>query len=169
MKFGPRRDRKRHPRSQVRRGPQPPPIGAFPRQRRLAGRTKPAPYAIRGHRAQLGPLDRAHRAGRAAGHHQDPATTLLLPGRTHPLAKPAASPCISPRAGPGETNSTAPGPIARSATPFLTTPRRSTFPPDYPTVWPSSAQAGLLTVSAGGLASKIAPSLLPQAVKTPLA
>ena len=34
----PRRDRERHPRPQVRRGAQPPPLGTLPRQRRLAGR-----------------------------------------------------------------------------------------------------------------------------------
>ena len=51
----PRRDQERHPRPQVRRGAQPPAIGPLPRQRRLAGRP--------GHRPQLGPLDRAYRAG----------------------------------------------------------------------------------------------------------
>ena len=38
---------------------------------------------------QLGPLDRAHRSGRAGGDHQDPATPLLLPRRTaHPFGAP---------------------------------------------------------------------------------
>ena len=49
----PRRDRERHPGSQVRRGAQPSPIGPLRRQRRLAGRP--------GDRPQPGPLDDAHR------------------------------------------------------------------------------------------------------------
>ena len=116
----PRRDRKRHPRSQVRRGPQPPPMGAFPRQRRLAGRTELDPYTIRGHCAQLGPLDHAHRAGRAGGHHQDPAPTLLLPGRTHHPQSPPHHPASPPGLALAKPIQQCPGPIAPSATPFLT-------------------------------------------------
>ena len=71
----PRRDRERHPGSQVRRGAQPSPFGTLPSQRRLAGRP--------GHRSQPCSLDNAHRLGRAIGDHQDTATTLFLPGRTH--------------------------------------------------------------------------------------
>ena len=51
------------------------------RQRRLAGRA--------GARPQPGPLDSAHRSGRAPGNHQNPSAALLLPGRTaHPLGTP---------------------------------------------------------------------------------
>ena len=80
----PRRDRERHPRPEVRRGAQPPALGPLPGQRRLAGRP--------GHGPQLGALDHAHRLGRAGGNHQDPAATLLLPGRTsHPQVPPPHS------------------------------------------------------------------------------
>ena len=68
----PRRDRKRHPRSQVRRGPQPPTIRALSRQRHLAGRPDHGP--------QPGPLDHAHRLGRAV------ATTKTLRRRFFSLA-----------------------------------------------------------------------------------
>ena len=44
----PRRDRECHSRPQVRRRPQPSPLGPIPSQRRLAGRPEPAPYSIRG-------------------------------------------------------------------------------------------------------------------------
>ena len=77
----PRRDRKRHPRPQVRRGTEPSPIRTLCRQRRLDGRP--------GHCTQPRPLDRPHRSGRAGGDHQDPQTTLLRPGRTaHSLGTP---------------------------------------------------------------------------------
>ena len=78
----------------------------------LAGRPEPAPYSIRGHRPQPGTLDGAHRSGRATGHHQDPAATLLRPGRTaHPLGAPphfTSAPYIFPSVGPGKTSSVAP-------------------------------------------------------------
>ena len=78
----PRRDRERHPGPQVRRGPQPSPLGALRRQRSLAGGA--------GHGPQSGPLDPAHRSGRDAGNHQDPSATLLLPGwKDHPQGPPA--------------------------------------------------------------------------------
>ena len=65
------------------------PSGRLPRQRRLAGRTEPAPYSIRGHGPQPGPLDNAHRPGRAGADHQDPPTTLPLSRRTaHPQGAP---------------------------------------------------------------------------------
>ena len=65
------------------------PSGRLPRQRRLAGRTEPAPYSIRGHGPQPGPLDNAHRPGRAGANHQDPPTTLPLSRRTaHPQGAP---------------------------------------------------------------------------------
>ena len=56
-------------------------------------------------------------------YHQDPAATLLLPGRTHHPQGPHASPCTFPRAGPGKTSSVAAlAPIASPAAPFLTPP-----------------------------------------------
>ena len=71
----------RHPRPQVRRGAEPSTFGALPRQRRLPGGTGDGP--------QLGTLVHAHRSARAGAHHQDPAATLLLPGRTpHPQGPP---------------------------------------------------------------------------------
>ena len=77
----PRRDRECHTRPQVRRRPQPSPLGPLPRQRRMAGRPDDGP--------QPGPLDRADRSGRADSHHQDPPAAVLLPGRTaHPLGTP---------------------------------------------------------------------------------
>ena len=54
---------KRHSRPEVRRGVESSPLGPLRRQRRLAGRTEPAPYSIRGHGPQPGPLDNAHRPG----------------------------------------------------------------------------------------------------------
>ena len=96
----PCRDRERHPRPEVRRGPQSSSLGTLPRQRRLAGGA--------GHGPQSGSLDGAHRPGRAGGYHQDPAATLLLPRRTHHPARPVASPCICPNTGPGKTSSVAP-------------------------------------------------------------
>ena len=68
-------------RSQVRCGAEPPALRAFPRQRRLAGGT--------GHRPQPGPLDGTPRSARTDVHHQDPPTTLLLPGRTHQPQSPS--------------------------------------------------------------------------------
>ena len=77
----PRRDRECHTRPQVRRRPQPSPLGPLRRQRRLAGRPDDGP--------QPGPLDGADRSGRADSHHQDPPAAVLLPGRTaHPLGTP---------------------------------------------------------------------------------
>ena len=49
---------------------------------RVAGRPSAGP--------QPGPLDCAHRSGRAGGDHQDPPAAVLLPRRTaHPLGAPA--------------------------------------------------------------------------------
>ena len=65
------------------------PANPEPAEGGLAGRT--------GHGPQLGPLDNAHRPGRAGGNHQDPPTTLLLPGRTaHPQGAPP-HPAPAPR------------------------------------------------------------------------
>ena len=52
---------------------------------------------------QPGPLDGAHRSGRAGGDHQDPSATVLLPGRTaHPLGTPPP-PLHLPQRWPWET------------------------------------------------------------------
>ena len=107
MGFWPRRDRECHPRPEVRRGAQPSPLGAFPRQRRLAGRP--------GHRPSPGSLDLTHRAGRGGGDYQDPPATLLLSGRTpHPqgaaphTASPPGLALAKPvQLRPGETESPA--------------------------------------------------------------
>ena len=71
----PRLGGERHPRPEVRRGAQSSSFGTLPRQRCLAGRP--------GHRPQPGPLDRTHRSGRAAGHHQETLRRRFfsLPGR----------------------------------------------------------------------------------------
>ena len=86
-----RRDRECHPRPQVRRRAQPSPLGPLRRQRCLAGGA--------GDRPQPGTLDGAHRSGPAGGDHQDPATTLLLYGRTaHQFGAPphfASSPALA--------------------------------------------------------------------------
>ena len=94
-----------------------------PRQWGLAGRASDGP--------QSGPLDNAHRPGRAGGNHQDPPATLLLPGRTaHSLGPPphfASAPGLA-LAEPVQQRS---GPIARPAAPLLTTPTASDRPPHY--------------------------------------
>ena len=83
------------------------------RQRRLAGRPGDGP--------QPGPLDRAHRPGRADRDHQDPQATVLLPGRTaHPLGTPP-HPASAPALALGNPVQSRPGPAARPATPSLTT------------------------------------------------
>ena len=73
------------------RGVEPSPLGPLPRQRRLAGGA--------GDRPQPGPLDGAHRSGRADRDHQDPATPLLFHGRkAHPLGAPphfASAPALA--------------------------------------------------------------------------
>ena len=60
------------------------PLRALCRQRRLDGRAGTGP--------QPGPLDGPHRSGGAGGDHQDPQTTLVLPGRTaYTLGAPSHS------------------------------------------------------------------------------
>ena len=70
--------------------------------------------------SQPGPLDVAHRSGRAGSDHQDPAAALLLPRRTaHPLGPPpdtAPAPALA-LGGPVHSR---PDPVAYPAAPFLT-------------------------------------------------
>ena len=74
------------------------PANPEPAEGGLAGRPGDGP--------QPGTLDGAHRSGPATGNHQDPAATLLLPGRTpHPLGAPPH--CMFPSVGPGKTSSAA--------------------------------------------------------------
>ena len=105
-------------------GLKPSPLGTLSRQRRLAGRP--------GHCPQFGPLDWAHRSGRGVGNHQNPAATLLLPGRTaHPQGS-APHPAPSPGLALAKPVQWRPGEIARPATPYLTASdplRRTTQPP----------------------------------------
>ena len=109
----PRRDRECDTRPQVRRRVEPHAVRPLRRQRRLAGRPGDGP--------QPGPLDRAHRPGRADRDHQDPQATVLLPGRTaHPLGAPP-HPASAPALALGNPVQSRPGPAARPATPSLTT------------------------------------------------
>ena len=137
--------------TEVRRGAQPPALGPRLRQRCLADGA--------GHRPQSGPLDWAHRSGRAGGNHQDSPTTLLLPDRAaHPLGTPP-HPASSPRLALGKPVRQRSGPIARPAAPLMTTPTASDHPPHYPIAWPTRARlapqclllppARLLSPSAG--------------------
>ena len=71
---------------------------------------------------QPGTLDGAHRSGRATGNHQDPPTTLLLPGRTaHPLSAPT-HPAPATTLALGKPVQQRSGETARPPTPFLTAP-----------------------------------------------
>ena len=107
------------------------PANPEPAEGGLAGRP--------GHRPQLGSLDNAHRSGPATGDHQDPAATLLLPGRTaHPLSAPT-HPASAPALALGKPVQQRSGETARPPTPFLTAPDR---PPDYPQAWLSRARLG---------------------------
>ena len=76
-----------------------------------------------------GPLDRAHRSGRADRDHQDPQATLLFYGRTaHPLGAPphfASSPALAL----GKPVQSRPGTIARPSISGLT----ASLAPDPPT------------------------------------
>ena len=57
-----------------------------------------------------GPLDHAHRSGRAGGDHQDPAAGASSPSPDGSPARRAVSLCIFPRAGPGKPSSCRPWP-----------------------------------------------------------
>ena len=67
-----------------------------------------------------GPLDGAHRSGRATGNHQDPPATVLLYRRTaHPLSAPT-HPAPATTLALGKPVQSRPGTVARAAAPFLT-------------------------------------------------
>ena len=104
-----------HPRPQVRRGAQPPPLGTLPRQRR-AGRPGDGP--------QPGTLDNAHRPGRATGPPR-PSGGVSSPWPDGSLARPAVSPCTCPRTGPGGTSLGEPWRDCAPCHPLLTAPTAS--------------------------------------------
>ena len=90
---------------------------------RFAANPEPAEGGLAGGAGdgpQLGPLDRAHRPGRATGNHQDPPAAFLLPRRTaHPLGAPphfASSPALAL----GKPVQSRLGSIASPSTPSLT-------------------------------------------------
>ena len=90
------------------------PANPEPAEGGLAGRP--------GYRSQPGTLDGAHRSGRAGGNHQDPATTLLLDGRTaHQFGAPPHFTSAKALAL-GSPVQSRPGSIASLATPNLTAP-----------------------------------------------
>ena len=94
------------------------PANPEPAQGGLAGRPGDGP--------QPGTLDGAHRSGRATGDHQDPAATLLLPGRTaHPLSAPT-HPAPATTLALGKPVQSRPGKIPRPPAPSLTA---ATSPP----------------------------------------
>ena len=109
----PRRDRERHPGSEVRRGPEPSPLGTLCRQRSLAGGAGDGP--------QPGPLDRTHRSGRAGDNHQDHPAALPLPGRTAHTQGPPPHPASATALALGNPVQCRPSPVVRPATPLLTT------------------------------------------------
>ena len=59
------------------------------------GCPEPAPYSIRRDGSQPRPLDGTHWSGRVGAQHQDPPTTLILPGRTHHSSDPPPHPAYS--------------------------------------------------------------------------
>ena len=156
----PRRDRERHPRSQVRRGAQPSTLGALRRQRRLAGRPEPGP--------QPGPLDRPHRSGRADRHHQDPQATHLFPARTAHPQGPPPHPAPSPTLALAKPLQQRPGPIARPAATFLTTPAAPDRSPGIPQLPGGPAPGRVSSVSRGNLARLSRPQPPLGAVNLPL-
>ena len=94
------------------------PANPEPAEGGLAGRPGDGP--------QPGPLDGAHRSGPATGDHQDPAATLLLPGRTaHPLSAPT-HPAPATTLALGKPVQSRPGKIPRPPAPSLTA---ATSPP----------------------------------------
>ena len=121
----------RDTRPQIRRRAEPSPLGPLRRQCSLAGRPGDGP--------QPGPLDRTHSSGRAGGNHQDPPQALLLPGRTHHPQGSAPQPASASGLALGNPVQRRHGPIADTATPFLTAPWATGPPagqPDLPTESP---------------------------------
>ena len=82
--------------------------------------------------SQPGLLHWTYRSGRTIVHHQDPAATLLLPGRTHHPLRPPAHDAPSPRLALAKPVRQGPGAAARPAAPILTAPTASVRPPHYP-------------------------------------
>ena len=122
------------------------PSGRFPANPELAdGRLAGRPS----HGPQSGPLDRAHRVGRAGGdYHQNTQTAHFLPGRTaHPQSTPPhlASPPGLALAKPVQQR---PGSIACPATPFLTAATASDQSAELPR---KSALAARPRISGTGL------------------
>ena len=90
---------------------------------------------------QRSALERTYRSRRGGGCHQDPASALLLPGRTaHPQGA-ASHPASSPGLAPAKPFQQWPGLIARPAPAFLTT-RASPEPSDHPRAWLSCHRLG---------------------------
>ena len=109
----PRRDRECHPGPKVRRGDQPPPLEAILGQRSLAGSTGDGP--------QPSPLDWTHRSQGGSGDHQDPPAPPLLSGGTHHPQGPWPHPPSPPGLALGNPVRLCSGPLARPATPILST------------------------------------------------
>ena len=100
----PRRGRECHPRPEVRRRPEPHVVRVLRRQRRLVGGTGDDP--------QPGPLSSGHRSGWAGREHEDPQTTVLLPGWTAHPSGPPSHPAYSPALALGNLVQSCPGSIA---------------------------------------------------------
>ena len=95
-----------------------------------------------------GPLDGAHRSGRATGNHQDPPATLLLPRRTPHPQDPPPHPASAPALALGNPVRWRPGSIARLAAPFLTAPPAADPPPDNPMAVPPTGATQPASVAA---------------------
>ena len=92
---------------------------------RFAANPEPAEGGLAGRPGdgpQPGTLDGAHRSGRATGYHQNPATTLLLYGRTAHQFGPPTHFTSSPALALGSPVQSRPRSIASLATPSLTAP-----------------------------------------------
>ena len=89
-----------------------------------------------------GPLDSAHRSGRAGGDHQDPPTTLLLYRRTaHPIGPPP-HPASATALALGNPVQSRPRSIAIPSISCLTAPLVPTHPPRLPNRFEDSRQVG---------------------------
>ena len=101
------------------------PANPEPAEGGLAGRPSDGP--------QSGPLDNAHRPGRATGNHQDPPATLLLPGRTAHSLGPPSHPAPAPRLALAKPVQPRSRQTTRPAAPFLIAPTVSDCPRACPT------------------------------------